>query len=177
MRRHAVQVMPLLILLAACQAAPPEPEFTDADRQAIASEIERLSSEMWALGEPEQFPEMLSYWANEPERFFVGDPAVFVQQMNILPDMDRVRSFGEGFVGTRTSTNIEPQTSYVAVLSPEVAIQVSQTHWSITDNDGETGPTYPMAATTLWVLEDGSWKVAHHNQGWTFDAVEGEGED
>ena len=169
------RVMSLLILLAACQAAPPEPEFTDADRQAIASEIERLSSEMWALGEPEQFPEMLSFWANEPERFFVGDPAVFVQQMNILPDMDRLRSFGRDSWGPEpapTSSRRPATWRSCHPRSPSGEPDALEHH----GQRRETGPTYPMAATTLWVLEDGSWKVAHHNQGWTFDAVEGEGE-
>ncbi len=177
MTRRAVLAASFLFAVAACQAPPPpEPEFTDADRQAIADEITRLSSEMWAIGEPERFEEMMAFWADGAEGFFVGEPALFNQGVRVISTMEDMLSFSEGFVGGRTRTNFFPQENYVAVYSPTLAVQVTQQHFSVTNNDGETGSTFPMSSTTLWVLEEGAWKIAHHHQSWTNDPVEEEEE-
>ena len=135
-----------------------------------------MSSEMWAIGEPERFEEMMAFWADGAEGFFVGEPALFNQGVRVISTMEDMLSFSEGFVGGRTRTNFFPQENYVAVYSPTLAVQVTQQHFSVTNNDGETGSTFPMSSTTLWVLEEGAWKIAHHHQSWTNDPVEEEEE-
>ena len=177
MIQRAAVAVSCLILLAACQAPPPpEPEFTEADRQAIADEVLRLTQETYELGRPEDFETSMAYWAEGTDAFFVGEPAVFAQGVRVINSKeDMVRFFG-GFVGTRTSTNFDPQASYAAVLSPDVAVTVTEQHWNITDTLGVTGSTFPLSSTTVWVKEDGAWKIMHHHQSWTNNAIEEEGE-
>ena len=162
-----------LLMSLGCQAPPEaEPEFTDADRQAIVDEINRLTAEVNALGEPEQFEEFMAYWAQGAENLFLGEPALWVQGVGIVPTFDALASWAEGFVGARQSTNFFIQDGHVAVLSPTAAMHVGRYHWNITGNDGGIGPTYPLASTTVWVKEDGAWKIAHYHQSWTFDTIQ-----
>jgi len=176
MIRRAVMAVLALSLFAACQAPPPpEPEFTDADRQAIAEEVGSLTQESYALGRPEDQDASMAYWAEGAEVFFVGEPAVFAQGVRIINTTDDMLEFFGGFEG-RTSTNFDPQASYVAVLSPEVALVVTEQHWNITDTLGVTGSTFPLSSTTVWVKENGAWKMMHHHQSWTTNPVEEEGE-
>ena len=165
-----------LFLVVACQTPPqPEPEFTDADRQAIVDEITRRGVEFNAIGEPERWEEGLSFWADGAEALFVGDPALFVQGVRVVSTKEDMIEFSRGFVGSRRSTNFDLQESYVAVLSPSLALQITEQHWNITNNEGETGSTFPLTNTTLWVNENGEWKVAHYHQSWTTTPVDEEG--
>jgi hypothetical protein len=175
MRRLAA--LSILLLLTACQAPPPpEPAFTDADREAIASEIEQLSGEMLDLGRPEEVEQQWTYWSPNADSYFVTEPAVFAQSTRILSSMEEVREFFDPSRWNRQRTNITTVSSRVAVLTPESAVQVIQGRFSVTDMAGETGPEYPMSMTGVWVREDGAWKVVHWHQSWSNTPMESETE-
>jgi ketosteroid isomerase-like protein len=164
--------MAVLLLLSACQAPPPEPEFTDAERQAIVTEIERLSLEMNELGRPEDQEAWMAFWSASADSYYVDEPGVFVQGVRILHDMEAFREFFDPSGWNRQSTNFTQESSGVAVLSPELAVQVTGGSYSVTNLEGETGPSYPLTGTTVWVREAGAWKIIHHHQSWSTTPIE-----
>ena len=174
---RSLVVVSVLCLLAACQAPPPpEPEFTEADQQGIASEIERLSGEMLELTGPEDMEAHLAYWSSSAESYFVNEPALFAQGVRVIVTMEALRDFFDPSAWNRQRTNFTVLASSVAVPSPVSAIQVMEGHFSVTDVEGETGPEYPWSATAAWVKEDGAWKLLHFHQSWTDTPMESETE-
>jgi ketosteroid isomerase-like protein len=167
---RALAAVAVLVLVSACQAPPP-PEMTGADRQAIAAEIERLSAESLGSGSPDEMETFLAYWSESADSYFVTEPALFAQGVRVITTMQALREFFDPAGWNRQSTNISWQSSRVAVLSPEYAVQVGELHFSITDLEGETGSTFPMSSTTVWVMEGGAWKIMHHHQSWTNDPI------
>jgi ketosteroid isomerase-like protein len=151
-------------------------EMTDADRQAIAAEIERLNAEFMERGRPEDADANFAMWSANAESYFVGEPALFSQGYNIVPTMEDLRAFFDPSGWNRQSTNITALSTSVAVLSPESAVHVTEGHFSITNMEGETGPERTMTMTGVWVKEDGAWKVVHWHQSWNRDPIEEETE-
>lgn len=167
----------LLSLVAACQAAPPpEPELTDADRQAIAAEIEGLGEEMMSLNRPEDFNAQMAFWSPDAESYFVREPALFAQGVRIIDTMEALRQFFDPSGWNRQSTDFTVASTAVAVLSPVNAVQVTEGSFHVTNMDGESGPEYPWSSTTVWVKEGGAWKILHYHQSWTTTPIEGESE-
>ena len=165
-----------LLLVTACQAPPPEPEFTDADRQAIAAEIERLTLEMNQLSTPEEMGDFLSYMSVSADSYFTGEPAVLAFGATLHPSMQSVREFMDPTRWTRQSTNYTLQSSHVAVLSPEHAVQVTEQFYTVTNAEGVTGSRMREVATKVWVKEEGGWKIFHMHNSWIRDPVEDEAE-
>lgn len=174
---RALAVVAVFALAWSCQAPPPpEPEFTEADRQAIAAEIERLNGEFMERGRPEDAEANFAMWSPNADSYFVSEPALFSQSYNIISTLADVREFFDPSNWNRQSTNITATSTSVAVLSPESAVHVSEGHFSITNAEGETGPERLMTMTGVWVKEDGAWKVVHWHQSWNRDPIQGEGE-
>jgi ketosteroid isomerase-like protein len=143
--------------------------MTDADREAIAEAIRQTNAEMLRAGEAIDFEAMMAYWARDPLEYFVGREAMMVNRLRILPTREVIeetyRPVLQGGRGTRYTVMDE----YVAVLSPELAVHVAETHYSVADTLGDYGPEYPMTSSTVWVLEDGAWKILHYHQSWSAD--------
>jgi ketosteroid isomerase-like protein len=170
---RALAAFACLLLVAACQAPPPpEPEFTDADRQAIATELERLNGEFLKLNRPEDTDASFAMWSPVADSYFVTEPALFAQSFRIIAGMQDLREFFDPSNWNRQSTNITALSTSVAVLSPESAVHVTAGHYSITNMEGETGPEYPMSMTGVWVKEDGGWKLVHWHQSWSTTPIE-----
>ena len=165
----------LLFPLIACQ--PSTPTLTDADRQSIASEIEQIPSEWGDMATQENLDSWMARFAEDIESYFVGDPAFFVQGLRVIPTTTEASEFFGAMSETRQSTNFTTVKSHVAVISHDMALQVIEQHWSITDSLGVTGPTFPLTATTLWVRQEGTWKFLHHHQTWSNEPIEAESEE
>jgi uncharacterized protein (TIGR02246 family) len=148
------------------------PEMTDADRLSIAAEIESLTREMTKSGRPDDFEDWLAFYSDSPESYFTDEPVLFVQGTFVAPTMQALRGFLDPSRWNRQSTNFTLQSSRVAVLSPDNAVQVAELHFSITNMDGETGPSYLQVATNVWVKEDGGWKIMHHHNSWDTTPIE-----
>jgi hypothetical protein len=164
----------VLVLLVGCQAPPAE--MTEADRQAIADEIERLTLEQNQYTGREDMEAYMAYWSPSADDYFVTEPAVFAHGIRIIPTLQSMREFFDPSGWNRQSTNLMLRSSSVAVLSPEIAVQVRDEPWSVTNMEGETGPTYPSSVTVVWVKEDGAWKIMHAHQTWTNTPIEEETE-
>jgi hypothetical protein len=166
-----------LLLFVACQAPPPpEPEFTDADRQAIAAEIERLTLEMNQLGRTEDMQEFFNYLSPSADSYFAGEPAILAFGTTVYPSMQAVREFMDPSNWSRQSTNYTLESSKVAVLSPEHAVQVTEQFYTVTNAEGVTGSRMREVATKVWSKEEGQWKMIHMHLSWTTAPVEGEAE-
>ncbi len=170
---RALAALAVLLFVSACQAPPPaEPEFTQADRQAIVAEIDRLSAEMNQAGRPEDSEAMLAFWSESADSYFVTEPGLYVHGIRVITTTQALREFFDPARWNRQSTNFFMQSSRVAVLSPEYAVQVAEYHWSITNIEGVTGSTFPMSSTLVWVKEEEGWKILHQHSSWTTDPIE-----
>lgn len=171
MTRSTLLAAVLLFPLASC-APPPEPEFTDADKQAIVAEIEGLLDEINAGGAEGDFQRIMVHYSSQSALHFVGEPALFVHGMRILPDRDATEEFFGPMMDSRTAQKNTVMDSRIAVLSRDHALQVTRIHYSIVNSEGVEGPTYPLVATTMWAKEDGVWKIMHFNQTWDTTPLE-----
>ena len=161
----------LLFPLVSC-APPPEPEFTDADKAAIVAELDAVDDELNTLGIANDQEGMMAFYVADPAPYFVGEPAMYLHSLRLLADKEAIREFFAPMEESRQGTTFQPQEQYTAVLSPTLALRVAEVHWFITNNEGETGDTFPLTSTTLWVKEAGAWKILHYHHSWSTTPVE-----
>ena len=158
-------------LLVAVMASSPVPAvaqgLTDTQRQEIAAEIERLTLEINSLNTAAGFDSLFSYWAADGERLWAAGPATFVNNTRVLPTLQDVRASFGPVMRARRSTNFTLRSSRVAVLSSDVALQVAEQQYSITDTLGNTGQSYPVTSTGVWVKRPAGWKLLHFHQSWS----------
>jgi hypothetical protein len=105
----------------------------------------------------------------------LGSPALFAHGTRLLPTGQDVRDLFASMAQSRGGTKFTLVESHVAPLSLTSALQVTVQHFSVIDTLGVAGPVYPVTATTLWIKEDGAWKIAHFHQSWTMTPVDSGG--
>ncbi len=160
---RAIAAIALLVMVSACQTAPPE--MTDAERETIANEIRTTAeASLVPLNEPQDVEAALSFFVQAAADYFVGDATVGVFNLTIDDGSESFRegsrSLGEGRLGTR----FEVTDNRVAVLSRDHAFQVVSADYAVTDLGGVTQTGFKMVQTTVWVRENGEWKIIHfHN--------------
>ena len=170
--RHAALVA--LLLVTACQAPPPPaPEFTDADRQAVADEVSQASQDWMAAWARNDIDATMATLVDDPEAYFVGDPGVWVNNLSFTPTVEEVRAGWETLKETRSASRMFPSQESIAVLSPDHAVQVWVGEWNVTDAEGVTTPNARMTATFVWVRQGAEWRMLHWTQHWTRTPVEG----
>ena len=170
--RKSVAVV-LLALLSSCQA--PTAEMTTAERQAIAQEVLQAAHEGFAAGAANDFEAMMASLPADPAAFFVGEPAMYLNRLVHLPRPMETQS---GRIGNlpekrRSGTNLMPVQEHVAVLSRDAAVYVYKGDWEVLDLEGNVASQGPIAATTVFVKENGVWKQLHYHQSWESTAEEG----
>ena len=170
MTSRFLMVTTISLSLLSC-APPPESEFTSADKAAIVAELDARTQELNALGTANDQEAMMAYYVADPTAYFVGEPAMYLHSLRLLPDNGAIQEFFAPMAESRQGTTFEPQKEYTAVLSPTLAIRVAEVHWFITNNDGEVGNTFPLTSTTVWVKEAGAWKILHYHHHWTTTPV------
>ena len=168
---RAIAAFVSLVLVSACQAPPP-PEMTDADRQTIAEELRQLSLLLNEFGAENDMDGILQLWVEDPGAYFVGEQAVFLQSVRLLPTKDAMMEFFTPMQTSRGGTRFTVLNDYVAVLSSDLAIQVLEQKYSVIDTLGIAGPEYPESATTVWVREGVDWKILHFHQSWSDEPIE-----
>ena len=161
---RAIAAFALLVMVSACQTAPP-PEMTDAEREAIASEIRTTAEASWRpLNEPQDVEVALSFFVQEATDYFVGDATVGVFNLSIDDGSEDFREGSWNLAQGRLGTTVEVTDNRVAVLSRDHAIQVVSADYAVTDLEGVARTGYRMVQTTVWVRENGEWKIIHfHN--------------
>jgi uncharacterized protein (TIGR02246 family) len=146
--------------------------MTEADRQAIADELHQLNLALNEMGETGDVDGMVAYWVEDPSAYFVGDPALFLQSIRLLPTKDAMREFFAPMQASRSGTKFTVLKDHVAVLSPDLAVQVVEHTFSVIDTLGNAGPEYPQTSTAVWVRENGEWKMLHFHQSWSTTPIE-----
>lgn len=165
-------IVAIIALLFVTTRPTPPPELTAAERQAIADELHELNLELNRLGEANDVEGMLEHWVADPSEYFVGQQASFLQSTRLLHTKQDIRDFFTPMQTSRSRTNFTTLSDHVAVLAPNLAVQILEQKYSVTDTLGNTGPEYPEMATTVWVKEAGEWKMLHFHQSWSSTPIE-----
>jgi hypothetical protein len=156
----------VLLLISACQTAPP-PEMTEADRQAVAAEVHQACMDWFASWGQNDLEGAMAPFAEDLAAYFVSDPALFMNNLDLLPTAARVRGVFGPALEARSATKMTLGNEFVAVIDRDHAVQVFDARWSVTDLEGVTTPDYPLTGTVVWVREGGVWKILHYHQTWT----------
>jgi ketosteroid isomerase-like protein len=157
----------LLLLVAACQGAPPE--APPLDRQATADEVRQAFDAWLATGPSNDLEAGTQFFLDDVSGYYVGDPALFINNVTIYPTKARVLEVFEPSMANRSATHYMQENSSFVVLTADAVVQAYRGTYNVTNLDGETGPDYPMTASILWVRHAGVWKIAHYHQSWSTD--------
>jgi len=164
----------VLVLAVGCQTPPPE--MTRAEKDAIAEEVLQAAHALFAAGAVNDFEAMNASWITDPTAYFVGEPAMYLNRLVLLADVDAIRAYWEPAQETRSGTNLIPSQEHVAVLSRDAAVHVYKGDWNVMDLEGNVSAQGPITATTVFVREDGEWKQLHYHQSWeTVEAADSSG--
>ena len=145
----------------------PSVEMTEADREGIAQEIRQVVQEGFEMvAANDDFEGMMASWSGDPSAYFVGEPAMYLNRLVLLTDVEAINAYWEPSIQTRSGTNMIPSQEHVAVLSPDIALHVFKGDWSVLDLEGNVSSEGPITVTTLFVREDGEWKQLHYHQSW-----------
>lgn len=155
----------VFMLFSACQPAPP-PEFTEADRAAIAEEVMEVAQGLRSALAANDFEAQMTAWAENAGAYWVGDPAMYLNRLVVLTDVEAIRAYWEPAMEGRSANNLMPSEEYVAVLSPDVALHVYEGDWSVADTTGAITGEGRITGTTVFVREDGEWRQIHYHQSW-----------
>jgi len=152
MRRITLAAVSLAFLATACQ--PATTELTDEQKADIAAAVEQAATEsfnVWLQEDVEGTLETFSFqmgapWANWESR-------------------DEARSFYENSFELFDYEQISTSGWDVHVLAPNVAGATATYEFTRADSAG-TVVNRGGRFTTVWVLEDGSWKMISAGQYW-----------
>lgn len=156
MRRTILPLM--LFALVACQ--PPTTDLTDAEKTAIAEEVNAIHGQFWDVWRAMDVERGMAYYYDSPELTFGMDGSV-------LWGWGDGMEMTQSFAATTSAQIITIARSQTTVLTPQVVCITDQGTRAITDTAGVTGPALPFAFTAVWVLRDGEWRVhaAHASHG------------
>jgi uncharacterized protein (TIGR02246 family) len=145
-------ILPLMLLVVACQPVEVTVELTDADKAAIADTVEALNSE-W----------LTAMAAADLDRgmtlFHEGPNVAWGYEGEIVFGFDAIVSAWRPYFEAMESQDFTVQESRVEVLAPTVACINQVITGTTTDTAGVTGPELVYAITTVWLLRDGEWKM------------------
>jgi hypothetical protein len=160
---RALAAVAFLMFVATCQAPPTE--MTDAEREAIASEIRAHSrAALEPFAEPQDVEEALSFYVRDASDYFVGDAVVGVFNLSMDEGSEDFREGMRSLVNNRLGTSVEFKDDRIAVLSRDHAVQVLAADYAIKNLEGVTRTGHQMVQTQVWVREDGAGKVLHFHQ-------------
>jgi hypothetical protein len=147
MRRLTLAVLSLAFL-AACQ--PATTELTEEQKAEIVAEVNALKADFWDAWREFDRDRGMSYYRNSPD-FIWADDGELTKGWT---------TFNEAI----QSWSVESQAitfneSIATVIAPGAVQLVEQGTYSATDTTGAIHPEVTFAASTLWVLRDGEWKV------------------
>ena len=163
MRRFVLAAFALTVL-AACQ--PATTELTEEQKATIADEIRQVYASMMATFDPIDFDGMMSFIHPDPESYFVGDPAQWVNLLAVYSNPSHMREVWEPIMATRRAQPTVVSNQYVAVLAENLALSVVEGTYAITDTLGNTTEPDRFSLTAVWGRQNATWKVLHMHQSW-----------
>jgi ketosteroid isomerase-like protein len=144
--------LPLMLLVAAACQPVVTIELTDAEKAAIADEVNAINAEFWDVWREADFDQGMSYYYNSPDLVYATEGVVDYG----YAEVDAKYRPGFASVASQTLTITDSRTT---VLAPDVVSIVETARFSQTDTDGATGPETDLALTSIWILRDGAWKI------------------
>jgi hypothetical protein len=157
-------ILPLMLLTVACQ--PATTELTEERKAAIAAEVRQAAAEMFEAAIALDTDRWLSYWPSELEQRYQGQPALFVNRLDIYPTAGRMRAVWEPSFAARSDHDFATENEYVAVLGEDAALWVYEGTYAVTDTLGNTAEPAPWTVSAVWVRGDAGWKILHWHQSW-----------
>jgi uncharacterized protein (TIGR02246 family) len=139
-----------LALLAACQ--PATSELTDQQKAALADSVSSLHAEMWQPWLAADIDQGMSYFLNSPDLGWAWDGEVRY-------GYDNIDAWFRPIMAGVTSQEFTVADRRTVVLARDVVCVMEHGTITATDTAGVTGPAMPFALTTIWVRQDGEWKV------------------
>ncbi len=146
MRRLMLPMLPFV--LAACE--PATVELTDAERAAIADQVNARHAEMWDAFRAADFDRGVSY--------FHRADLVYAYEGVIL-DYEAMDQLWRPAFASITSQTVTFADSRTDVFAPGVVSITSSGTYAVTDTLGVTGPQAQFAVTEVWMRRDGEWKL------------------
>jgi ketosteroid isomerase-like protein len=163
MRRFVLAAVAVSVF-AACQ--PSTAALTEEQKATIADTIRNLSAEMWATLDPVDYDRMMSYMHPDPESYFVGESAYWVNMLTVYANPSQVREVWDPIMTRHRTQETVPSNEYVAVLAENLALSVTEGTYTITDTLGTTTEPNHFSATVVWVRHGAEWKALHIHQSW-----------
>ena len=145
-------IFPLLLLLVAVACQPATMEMTDAEKAAIADEVNAINAEFWDVWRDGDFDRGMTYYYNSPDLAFAMEGAVDY-------GYDQVDAKYRPNFANVASQILRVTHSQTTVLAPDAVCIMETARFSQTDRDGVTTPETDLALTSIWMLRDGEWKI------------------
>lgn len=142
-------ILPLMLFVAAC--SPATTELTDAEKAAIAADVNAITSEYWDAWRAADWDRGMSYYLDSPDFVWASGGTVYFG-LSVLegykPAFDNVASQSFIFSESRTT-----------VMAPDAASVTAVGTWTQTDTTGVAGPMQDIVWTGVWIQRDGEWKI------------------
>lgn len=158
----------VIALISSCQTEVAQ-EMTPEDREKVATEIREHQKKMRSLFEVssvENFNTWMTDMVPGDDEAWMDNPAMWLNLLNLYPNNEVIHNVWDPVIHQRSGTMIKVDKDYVAVLSPEHAVYVSEGIFTITDKQGNTSAEMPLSGTFVYVKKNNKWKVLHIHYSW-----------
>ena len=147
---RTLATFPVMVLVAACQAPPPE--MSEAEMARIAAEVDSLTVEWWEAWETFDWDRGFAFVEDAPETTWTGA----VQTVYSVAEMREV--WPPAMAGLARQ-DLEFTNSRTVVLTPEIVWTLREGNYVVTDTSGVEVAAGQFTETALWVKRSGEWKV------------------
>ena len=169
MRIQSIHIICLyiILLLSACQPAGKK-ELTDAQRHEIAATIRQQTQEMFDRMREvnlKDFEELTGdLWVDSSDPSWMNNPAIAVYNLDIITTSEKYKEMLQPLVDENPTFDIKIVEDYVSVLSENIAVYVCKLKSTVTDSMGHGGQEETAVNSTVYIHEDGKWKILHNHQ-------------
>jgi ketosteroid isomerase-like protein len=144
-------MLPLLVFaIVACQ--PATTELTEAQKAAIAAEVDAVAADWWAAWAAAEFDRGMSFIDAGPDAAWTWDEGTVYTRAEMdrtwRPDFAQTERQDLTFGDART-----------IVLAPDIAYTIRAVTGVATYTTGNTRPPLSTIETVVWIKRDGEWKV------------------
>jgi uncharacterized protein (TIGR02246 family) len=142
--------LPLMLLVVACR--PAAMELTDAQKDAIAAEVDAIHAENVQAWVDADFDRAMSHFQHSPDMLFAFEGG-------LMRGWDSMyNAWAPMFEGVARQEMTIVETHTVVLARNAVSIMAQGT-FAFVDDSGNVGPVSPFALTLVYLLRDGEWKV------------------
>ncbi len=140
----------VLLGFAACQ--PEGTLLTDAQKAAIAAEVDSVAADWWAAWAALEYDRGMTFYEDAPD-------AVWVENDRTIYTVAGMHEAWADWGKERSKQQIDFTDSHTIVLAPDIVYTIRELDNTVTDTAGTVLPTISNIETLVWVKRDGEWKV------------------